>query len=151
MFTLRPIQAWGVFQTNGCMKAFSCASVDTEADTVCVQKGFEIEEPDFPQHKQRKVQSATVVGEQAGTQPDSQSDESDHVIDFRPENGDELNYEPSSTKGKNKKKRHPDAFLSSHKVQQKRKLLGLDKDGAGGVKAKPSTSISKDVLKMFAT
>ena len=111
-----------------------------------MQKGFVIEEPDFPQHKQRKVQSATVVGAQQPTD----SDDSDHVIDFKAGDDDEQNDEPSGVKGQSKAKRRPDSLVGKQKLQQKRKLLGLDRDLAGEVKARP-TSISKDVLNMFAT
>ena len=102
-----------------------------------MQNGFEIQEPDVYQYKQRKTESATVVD---GPRRSAEHLGGSGMDGAQPGSAANDGQNSDRVKGSKKKSR-----------EERRKLLGLDGDIEASVKAKPSTTISKDVLKMFAS
>lgn len=105
-----------------------------------MQRGFEVEEPDVYQYKQRKTKAATVVDEDGGTGSKRHKNSADgdgNEADLAAKHGQRG--ERGNSSGKKRSK------------EEKRLLLGLDGDIERRAKANPSTTISKSVLKMFAS
>jgi hypothetical protein len=113
---------------------------------VYVQKGFEIEEPDFPKYKQRATLAGTVVDGPNSASGEGPAEDKGGANEMDQGGGGEAYDGQSNDRIKKGAKK-----IRERSVEEKRKLLGLDGNLDSSVKAKPSTNMSKDILKMFAT